>query len=236
MGRLAALATGRRSRWVVIAAWLVLAAALAPLQPQLSDKAADENEAFVSATAESTRVDDLLDERVRARPRASRRRSSTTARGARSTRPTSSGSTPTPARCATRARSATCASVITPTGVACGETPGDSLAPETPPSSVSDDGSTHLVTVLTTDENTDVVVDDVLALRERLPGPDGERPADRTSPARRASPRTRARRSRASTGTLLAITLALVLVLLLATYRSPVVALVPLVVVGARVR
>ena len=55
-------ATGRRSRWVVIAAWLVLAAALAPLQPQLSDKAADENEAFVSATAESTRADALLDE------------------------------------------------------------------------------------------------------------------------------------------------------------------------------
>ncbi len=120
--------------------------------------------------------------------------------------------------------------VTTPYGMPCGELEG-SLAPETPPSQVSADGSTALVTVDTTNEDTSVVVDDVATLRALLPDPGGEGlgafvtgQAGFTADA-----------SEAFEGideTLLAITLVLVLVLLLATYRSPVVTLVPLVVVG----
>ena len=119
-------------------------------------------------------------------------------------------------------------SIVTPYGIACGEL-GESLAPETPPSPVSADGSTALVTVDTKNEDTAVVVEDVATLRERLGSPDGLRTyitgeAGFTADA-----------SEAFEGidqTLLAITLVLVLGLLLITYRSPIVALVPLVVVG----
>ena len=101
----------------------------------------------------------------------------------------------------------------------CGELDG-SLAPETPPSQISADGSTALATVDTTDEDTSVVVDDVATLRALLPDPGGDGlrayvtgEAGFTADA-----------SEAFEGideTLLAITLVLVLVLLLATYRSP---------------
>ena len=60
-GRIAALALGRRSRWVVIGAWLVLALALAPLQPKLQTIASDESETFFTRGADSTQVDRLLD-------------------------------------------------------------------------------------------------------------------------------------------------------------------------------
>src|SRR4051812_7273504 len=63
MDRLAQLATGRRSRWAVLTAWLLLALALAPLQGGLQRLAGDESDAFVAASAESTRVDALIDSR-----------------------------------------------------------------------------------------------------------------------------------------------------------------------------
>ena len=62
-GRIAALALGRRSRWVVIGAWVVLALALAPLQPKLQTIASDESETFFARGADSTQVDRLLDTR-----------------------------------------------------------------------------------------------------------------------------------------------------------------------------
>ena len=55
--------------------------------------------------------------------------------------------------------------------MACGDLDA-SLAPESPPAQVSADGSTALVTVATGNEDTSVVVRDVLTLRDRLPGPD----------------------------------------------------------------
>ena len=62
-GRIAALALGRRSRWVVIGVWLALAVALAPLQPKLQTIASDESETFFTRGADSTEVDRLLDTR-----------------------------------------------------------------------------------------------------------------------------------------------------------------------------
>ena len=55
-GRIAALALGRRSRWLVIGVWVLLAVALAPLQPKLQTIAADESETFFTRGADSTEV------------------------------------------------------------------------------------------------------------------------------------------------------------------------------------
>src|SRR5690242_6304537 len=66
MDTLARLVTGRRSRWAVLAAWLVAALALAPLQGSLQRAAADESDAFVAASAESTQAKKLIDTRFSA--------------------------------------------------------------------------------------------------------------------------------------------------------------------------
>src|SRR5215218_2099828 len=63
MDRLAQLATGRHSRWVILTAWVVLALGLAPLQGALQRAAADESDAFVAASAESTRASRLVEQR-----------------------------------------------------------------------------------------------------------------------------------------------------------------------------
>src|SRR6478609_9243563 len=63
MDRLAQLATGRRTRWVILTAWVVLALGLAPLQGALQRAAADESDAFVAASAESTRTAQLIEQR-----------------------------------------------------------------------------------------------------------------------------------------------------------------------------
>jgi len=60
-GRIAALVLGRRSRWVVIGAWVVLALVLAPLQPKLQTIASDESQTFFARGTDSQRVDHLLD-------------------------------------------------------------------------------------------------------------------------------------------------------------------------------
>jgi putative drug exporter of the RND superfamily len=227
--RIAAIASGPRTRWIVIGVWVLLALALAPLQPRLQDAASNENEAFLSDSAESTRVNDLVDERfelgrevtaivVYTRPGAPLTDADYQQIDAEMR-----------ALCDGRAI-ADLKSVVTPRGIACGDL-GESLAPETPPSQVSDDGSTALVTIATTDEDTSVVVENVLALRERLPGPDAAGLQSRVTGEAGFT----ADASEAYEGidrTLLAITLVLVLILLLATYRSPVVAMVPVLVVA----
>ena len=53
---LAAAVRGRRTRWMVIGAWVLVALALAPLQPRLQDAAADENEAFLVGRRASRRA------------------------------------------------------------------------------------------------------------------------------------------------------------------------------------
>jgi len=60
MKRISRLALGRRSRWIVIATWVVLAIGLGWLQPKLQARAADESETFRARGAESTQVHQLL--------------------------------------------------------------------------------------------------------------------------------------------------------------------------------
>ncbi|HEY8494284.1 MAG TPA: hypothetical protein VIN04_10350, partial [Myxococcota bacterium] len=63
LARLHSLATGRRSRWAVIAAWIALAAALLPLHSKLQAEAEDESDTFLVRGSQSAEVDRLLDER-----------------------------------------------------------------------------------------------------------------------------------------------------------------------------
>jgi putative drug exporter of the RND superfamily len=220
--------TGRRGRWLVIGAWALVAAALVPLQPKLADLASNENEAFLARSAESTRANDLLDERfdlgreVTAIVAYHRQGGLTEADNERISAEARS-------LCDSRAIPDLKA-VVTAYGMACGESAGG-LAPETAPAPVSADGSTTLVTVETTNEETAQVVSDVQTLRALVPDPEtGGLSAYVTGPAAFT-----ADASAAFEGIdqlLLAITMALVLVALLVTYRSPVLAVLPLFVVG----
>jgi RND superfamily putative drug exporter len=63
VSRLAALVTGRRSKWIVIALWIVAVVALAPLGSKLADVTQDDTESFLPASAESTEVQRLLKDR-----------------------------------------------------------------------------------------------------------------------------------------------------------------------------
>ena len=164
---IARFSTGDRSRWVVIAAWVLLAAALAPLQPRLQDKASNENEAFLSRSAESTRVNDLIDERFQLGREVSAIVAFSRPGGPLSEQDNARIADALRAVCADRAIDLK--TVVGPSGVACGELDA-SLAPETPPSQISGDGSTALASVATKNEDTAVVVRDVAALRSHLDG------------------------------------------------------------------
>jgi RND superfamily putative drug exporter len=54
--KLASVVTGRRSKWVVLAAWIVAVFALFPVGSKLSDETTDDTESFLPASAESTEV------------------------------------------------------------------------------------------------------------------------------------------------------------------------------------
>ena len=63
MSALASFVTGRRTKWVVIAAWIVALFAFSPLAAKLGDVTNDETASFLPAEAESTQVQELLKDR-----------------------------------------------------------------------------------------------------------------------------------------------------------------------------
>ena len=63
MSALAAFVTGRRTKWVVIGLWVVAVVALSPLGAKLADATSDETASFLPSEAESTRVQELLKDR-----------------------------------------------------------------------------------------------------------------------------------------------------------------------------
>ncbi len=62
MRSLASIVTGRRSKWVVIALWVVIGFALFPVGAKLSDETKDDTTSFLPESAESTEVVRILDE------------------------------------------------------------------------------------------------------------------------------------------------------------------------------
>jgi RND superfamily putative drug exporter len=59
---LASIVTGRRSKWVVIALWLLATIALSPIGGKLADETTDDTESFLPDSAESTEVVRILDD------------------------------------------------------------------------------------------------------------------------------------------------------------------------------
>ena len=63
MSALASFVTGRRTKWVVIAFWAAAVALLSPLGAKLSDATSDETASFLPEGAEATQVQELLKQR-----------------------------------------------------------------------------------------------------------------------------------------------------------------------------
>jgi RND superfamily putative drug exporter len=230
MDRLITFPLGRRSRWLVIGTWLVLAVALAGLQPKLQSRAADESETFLTRGAESTRVHHLLDSRFKEGPW------STAVIAFRATR----GSIYEVSGKVSETLDKLCATPTLPDlqgiggpgGTACGDI-GHELGPSTPPSAFSNDSpETMLLTpVISRRDDTESVARDVAAIRKIAPRP-GDTPVEAyvTGPAGFDADRSAA--VEGIDGTLLTITIVLVLVLMLLTYRSPLIAALMLGVVA----
>jgi RND superfamily putative drug exporter len=255
--RVSTFSTGRRSKWVVIAFWVILGFALFSFQPKLQEATTNENEAFLPENAESTEVNDLIGDRFESGREvdgliaytrdggltgADRREISADALEI------SGLDAPDPAaECANPELTGVLAIVDPFRGPVCGatnlsdgggEAPGGGPAAEPPaqqaaPPPVSEDGTTALVLIRSNTEESEDIQENVAYLREVAPSadaPEGELRAYVTGIAGIISDSIEVFESIDST--LLLVTVSLVLVLLLAIYRSPVIALVPLVVVA----
>ena len=242
----------------MIAAWVVIGFALFGFQPKLQEATTNENEAFLPESADSTEVIDLVEERFAdgrevdalvaynrqgGLTEADARRINEDARELAGVEP---GSASQP--CANPNLTDVVAIVDPFAGPVCGADrlggpvaaapggAGGEVAPEGPPESlptVSEDRSTALLLVRTNSEDSEEIQDNVTYIRDQVPdadAPEGELRAYTTGIAGVISDSIEVFESIDTT--LLLVTISLVLVLLLAIYRSPVVALVPLFVVA----
>src|SRR4051794_9613694 len=227
-GRIASLALGRRSRWIVIAAWVVLGLALAPLQPRLQTIASDESETFFTRGADSTRVDRLLDTRF---PEGKDATAVIAYAAGNIQEHAAAIGEDTDALCATETLPAL-KGVGSPNGAVCGDL-GHVLAPQSGPSAFSaDDPPTMvLLSVVNGRDDTESVARDVQEIRKLLPGPDAS-PLRSYVTGQAGFDADRSAAVEGLDGTLLAITGALVLLLMLWTYRSTLIAALMLAVVA----
>ena len=230
LARLSEISAGHRSKWVVIGAWVAVALAAVPLQGKLQERAADESDTFLVRGAESTEAKRLIDARFR----------SGSEMAAVVAYFRDGGITPADrdrmrADALELCRSAAIPSLArigTPDLMACGDTDPLDLSPGRALLQ-SSDGSVALAGVLMSDDSTPTAEAAVAAIRATVPPPGGDATGLRAYVTGEAG--FEADRSAAVEGideTLLLVTVAVLLVLLLAIYRSPLVALVPLLVVG----
>ena len=66
MRAVASIASGRRSKWVVVLVWVIAMAVMMPLGAKLVDETEDDTASFLPESAESTEVVSILDERFEA--------------------------------------------------------------------------------------------------------------------------------------------------------------------------
>ncbi|MFN8159905.1 MAG: MMPL family transporter [Solirubrobacterales bacterium] len=226
--KVSSFSAGPRSKWVVFAVWLLLGVALGPLQPKLQDATKNENSDFLPNSAEATKVEDLLTNDFP---------------GGREVSAIVVYTDPGGLEAADRARIRRDAARLSAPGYLIkaarpiqpfGPPGGPATAPGGAaggPSLVSRDGTTALMIVPTFTRGGEAIQANVKRIRAVVPSPDS--PGLRsyvTGPAGFTADAIETFRSLDTT--LLLVTVTLVLVLLLAIYRSPVVALVPLFVVG----
>jgi RND superfamily putative drug exporter len=214
----------------VIGAWLAIALAMAPLQGPLQDEAADESDTFLVRGSESAEAKRVIDERFR-RGREMAAVIAYFREGGLTAEDRERINTDAVAVCRSAAIPSLTA-VGTPYGLACGETDPLDLSPG-PGLLTSSDGSVVLASALMTDDSTPVAEAAVQAIRAVVPPPGGDETGLRAFVTGEAG--FEADRSEAVKGiddTLLLVTCSVLLLLLLAIYRSPLVALVPLLVVA----
>ena len=203
----------------MIGGWLVLALALAPLQPALQERAADESDTFLVRGSESAAAKRLIDARFASGSEmaaivayfrdggltgADRTRMNADARAI-----CASGEIPSLTR------------VGTPYALACGNTDPLDLSPG-PALLVSSDAGVALGSALMSDDSTPTAEAAVAAIRSIVPPPEGDATGLRAFVTGEAG--FEADRSAAVEGldeTLLVVTVGVLLVLLLAIYRSP---------------
>ncbi len=231
MGWISQLALGRRSRWVVIATWLVLAVGLGWLQPKLQAKAADESETFRTRGAESTQVHQRLKETFPEGRWSTSVIAYVAKQGSIYTH-AERVSNDTEKICASDAPFPNLIGVGAPGGAVCGNL-GHVLGPEQPPSAISSDEpqTMLLMPVFNGKDDTNSVVRDVTELRKIVPPP-GASPVGAYVTGEAAFNADRELAVEGIDGTLLTITGVLVLVLMLLTYRSPSIAFLMLMVVA----
>jgi RND superfamily putative drug exporter len=254
--RISSFAAGPRSKWGVIAAWVLIGFALFQFQPKLQEATTNENEAFLPESAESTEVNDLVEDRfadgrevdiIVAYNRQGGLTAADRAAIAADARELAGAAADPAAPCDSPELTGVLTVIAPAGGPVCGAdeassatseeggTPagGGAAPPPDAPPTVSEDGSTALLLVRTNSEESEDIQDNVGAIRDLVPdadAPAGELRSYVTGIGGIVADSIEVFESIDTT--LLLVTVSLVLVLLLLIYRSPVIALVPLFVVG----
>ena len=219
MSRLARFTGGRRTRWVVVGAWLALLVIFAPLTSKLNAEKVDTTTSLLPPNSESGQVVETLSEKF-----AGGDKQSTVLLYHRD-----GGLTPADQQqILADAQAAKEIPLTGPAVPAFAPGPGGSLEPV--PQLVSKDGATAFTVVPMSSGKAEAVAHSIEQLRELGEGESGLE-FHVTGSAALLNDINSAVES--ADVVLLAVTVAFVLALLLLIYRSPVLALVPLLVVGA---
>ena len=242
-------AAGRRTKWVVLGVWIIAALLLGPLQPELQKNTTNENSDFLPKSSESTKVNDLLQEKFPNGREVDSLIAYTTASG----NPLTAADRrqiqkDIDAVCALKGKEKeeipkliTIISPFTgpncPSGAAVAGSPADAKQASSSEIAaaqaqlISKDESTALVLVRTNAESSTGIMKTVKVLRNNTPGPDAK-PLESYVTGIGGVVADSIEVFEGLDVTLLFVTVSLVLILLLLIYRSPVIALVPLFVVG----
>src|SRR5215203_1653693 len=206
------LAGGRRTKWAVVAFWIILAVVFSPLSGKLADATQNRISGWLPDDAPSRQADAILAERFPGGNFAPVVMVYERQGGL------------TDADRQVIAREAEIAN-----GVEHVEDPIVPFAPGAPEGLVSEDGSVAFAVAPIAATNQHVINDTVEELREQTRGADGLRQFVTGAPALETDLNTA---FESADFALLAVTGAFVLILLLVIYRSPVIALIPLIVVA----
>src|SRR3954454_2216014 len=216
MTPLAAVVSGRVTKWVLIVAWVVLTVVLEPLGSKLADVSTSATESFLPSDAQSTRVVRLLDERFA---------SGETATGLVVYQRTGGLTAADRRKIAHDAKAATSLHSLPVVG-----RPAVPFQPGSPPGLVSSHGDLAFTAVTVRNDNKKLG-DWGKDLRDITGSGSGGLQVFVTGDLGLAADDDEA--SGATDTRLLIATVALVLVLLSVIYRSPLIALLPLLVVGS---
>jgi len=230
LGRISGFAAGRRTKWIVIAAWLVAVFVFGGLSGKLEEVTKNEPEAYLPAAADSTKVAELLKQRF---PEG-RDVPAMVAFASADDRPLTRAQRRQIVR---EIDEATAPGNLQDTGepIMPFNASGAIKAGAVEQGALSEDKTTAVVLLPMNPEDSDMLQQNVDRIRESIgasdpPEENGGLEAHVTGPAGLSVDAIEIFNS--IDGTLLIATITLILILLLIVYRSPLVALVPLIVVG----